>query len=97
MIRDSSRWLKANALGLVTLLCVVLAVAVAWGTTRADISTTSAHVVDLRSDARVATSERAAMRSDLRVVETKQQATIDRLERVVDRLEAVTRAMKRGP
>jgi hypothetical protein len=99
VVKEAGGWIRKNALGLVTLALMLLGVAVAWGATSADIGTTAERVSELRDDARSATTERATIRSDVRVLETRQQAlgetirsavvAVDRLESVVSRLEAL--------
>ena len=98
-MKEAGSWLKKNALGMATLGLMLFAVAVAWGATSADIETTADRVLELHTDSRAASSARAELRSDVRVLETRQQAlgetirsavvAVDRLEAVVSRLEAL--------
>lgn len=66
---------------------------IAWGTTTAQQAAITEAVEQLRQHARSTTSTRAVLASDVRVIQTRQEAITESLRSVVaavDRLEAVT-------
>jgi len=99
VVNEAKGWLKNNVAAVVTWAILLLGGAVAWGSVAAQIDNTGDRVVELHDDARTASTERATIRSDVRVLETRQQAlgetlrsavvAVDGLEAVVSRLEAL--------
>lgn len=104
---DASGWLKKNAAAVVTWALILLAGAVAWGVTRAEVGVTTEKVSELHLDSRSASAERAALRTDVDVIKAKIEtlsdtlsraaSVMDRLDRSVTRLEAVASMMPVKP
>ncbi len=100
---ETSGWLKQNVASVVTWVLIVVAGAVIWGETRADVSMTVSTVDELKVNGEAAKAERATLKSDVRVIETKVTSLsaaveragdkFDRLDRAVTRLEAVASGM----
>jgi chromosome segregation ATPase len=108
VVKEAGGWIRKNVASVVTWALLLLGGAVAWGSVAATIDSTGERVSELSTDSRSASSERATIRSDVRVLETRQEAlnetirsavlAVDRLEAVVSRLEALaSRPMTRLP
>jgi hypothetical protein len=104
---QASGWLKKNVANVVTWALVLLGGVWIGGVTRAEVSTNSEKVADLRTDARRAETERSGLTSDVRVIGvrldslgeavSKAVGAVDRLEHTVTRLEALASGMSGGP
>lgn len=100
---NNSSWIKKNVTALVTWSLVLLTAAVAWGNTTAELGATQAGLKELRVDAKEWAKDRAQIKSDLRVNESKVLdlakrvskvlEAVDRVENTVTRLEAVAKIM----
>jgi outer membrane murein-binding lipoprotein Lpp len=92
-LADTARWLRRNVAHVVTWAVILFGVGVVWGSTSHTVGGLTDDVVELEAKVERATSERATLRSDVRVLEAQYKALDDSVRSVsatADRLKAIT-------